>query len=155
MKLPWIRSPTSVGLGTETPTPKPSMARPRRMLLDALITNPMSVGPLGELAAVDDHADLGIVAVDRGGRVGNRRDRQSECLSGTPPTVVVWMTMLGIDPSGQAAGRDQVGDRFGGIVSLKRDDDARGVHGSARSPRRRLAGMIDSSADWTCAAVAL
>ena len=33
MKLPWIRLPTSAGRGTETPTSKPSMIRPRRMLL--------------------------------------------------------------------------------------------------------------------------
>ena len=51
-------------LGTSTPMPKPSMASPRRMLLEASITKPMSVAPLGMLAAVDDHADLGIVAVD-------------------------------------------------------------------------------------------
>ena len=31
-----------MGLGTETPTPNPSMASPRKMLSDALITNPMS-----------------------------------------------------------------------------------------------------------------
>ena len=30
MKLPWIRLPTSPGLGTETPMPKPSMISPRR-----------------------------------------------------------------------------------------------------------------------------
>ena len=41
------------------------------MLLEALITKPMSVGPVGTLAAVDDHADLGIVAVKSGDRIGN------------------------------------------------------------------------------------
>ncbi len=46
MKLPWIRLPTLVGLGTSTPTSNPSMASPRRMLLDASITKPMSVAPV-------------------------------------------------------------------------------------------------------------
>ena len=97
MKLPWIRSPTSVGLGTETPTLKPSMARPRRMLLDALITNPMSVGPLASMAAVDDHADLGIVAVEcAASEFGT--DEISVGLPATPPIVDVAMSTLGLVP---------------------------------------------------------
>ncbi len=53
MKLPWIRSPTSVVLGTATPTPNPSMASPRRMLLDALIRSRCPSVQLGTAGAVD------------------------------------------------------------------------------------------------------
>ena len=42
MKLPWIRLPTLSGLGTETPTPKPSMISPRRELCEVSRTNPVA-----------------------------------------------------------------------------------------------------------------
>ena len=121
MKLPWIRSPTSVGLGTETPTPKPSMARPRRMLLEALITKPMSVGPLGiwlpsmitrtcallpSIAAVVLGTDVIKVVASIDASDGRR-------LNGCRR----------ID-SGQVAGRDQVGDRLLAVDALERDGHA-------------------------------
>ena len=55
MKLPWIRLPTSAGCGTETPTSKPSMIRPRRIAVRRV--DHEARGPAG-LAAVDDHARL-------------------------------------------------------------------------------------------------
>ena len=65
MKLPWIRSPTFVGFGTETPTVKPSMARPRRVAMRCVQDKPGRAA--GQATALDDHANLGVVAIERGG----------------------------------------------------------------------------------------
>ena len=43
------------------------------MLWEAAMHEP---GRAAGLIAVEDHADLGIVAVDRRGRIGNRRDQR-------------------------------------------------------------------------------
>ena len=110
MKLPWIRSPTLVGLGTETPTSKPSMARPRRMLLDASITKPMSAGPVGDIAAVDDDADLCVVAGEGGDRIRDRRDVGRA--AGDAPDRGRGDATVGLIPPVRAVGRGQVRNRL-------------------------------------------
>ena len=52
--------------------PKPSIARPRMMLCEVATTKP---GRAAGLVAVEDDADLGVVAVDCRDRVGNGRDQ--------------------------------------------------------------------------------
>ncbi len=61
------------GSGIEMPTPNPSTASPRMMLCEVASDEP---GRAAGLVAVQDHADLCVVAVDRRGRVGNGRDQR-------------------------------------------------------------------------------
>ena len=90
-------------------------------LFDALSTNPCPSSHW-HVAAIDDHAHLRIVAVDRGGRIGNRRDQgraQDHAADGRG------LRRLPSDSSsGQVAGRDQVRDRLLAVGSLKGDDHA-------------------------------
>ena len=103
----------------ETPTVKPSMARPRRMLSEALISKPMSVGPLVRLPPLmitrTWALSPSIAAIELGADVIKRR-AQDDAPHGRR------LDRCRRIHAGQVAGRDQVGDRLLPVDALKRDD---------------------------------
>src|ERR1700729_3630666 len=96
MKLPWIRSPTFDGFGTDTPTLKPSMANPRRMLLDALMTKPISAELLGRLLPSRITRTFALLPLSAPVVFGG--DVKKVGLPATPPIVDVATATLGVFP---------------------------------------------------------
>ena len=125
MKSPWIVLPMLPGLGTETPTSKPSMIRPLRTECEVSISNPVPPPVWLPSMMTLTRALLPSLACTLFGTDVIK----SGSLIGLPPTITVWTCTVGLPPRQSRRVSDQVGKVFSGEGSSERHDVSPGTTG--------------------------